>query len=245
MAKIQFGKWLGGGLGWALGGPLGGVLGFALGSAFDAASVTLKDGGRGTYISGGAPQVGDFAASLLVLSAAVMKSDGKILKSELDYVKNFLAQQFGEEHAQQQLLMLKEILKQEIPLHEVCIQIKQYMPHSQRLQIIHYLFGISKADLKYIYSRNDDLETVSYQDARSLILCAVDFAKAIGIAPHSSWNGIPSSFIESHLAYKKKFSFGQDGKPYYFSGPHDYELYNVEEIISKVSEANGHCTVHI
>ena len=146
MAKIQFGKWLGGGLGWALGGPLGGVLGFALGSAFDAASVTVKMDGKTSYISGGAPHVGDFAASLLVLSAAVMKSDGKILNSELDYVKKFLAKQFGETHAQQQLLMLKEILKQEIPLHEVCIQIKQFMPHSERLQIIHYLFGISKAD---------------------------------------------------------------------------------------------------
>lgn len=146
MAQIKFGKWLGGGLGWAFGGPLGGVLGFALGSAFDAASVTVKDGG-GTLSSGGyAPHAGDFAASLLVLSAAVMKSDGKTLKSELEYVKRFLSQQFGEEKAQQQLLLLKEILKQEIPLHDVCIQIKQYMPHSERLQIIHYLFGISKAD---------------------------------------------------------------------------------------------------
>lgn len=147
MAKVKFGKWLGGGLGWALGGPLGGVLGFALGSAFDAASVTVQTNGRTTYSSGRmAPHVGDFAASLLVLSAAVMKSDGKTLKSELDFVRNFLAHQFGEEHAQQQILLLKEILKQDIPLQDVCFQIKQYMPHSERLQIIHYLFGISKAD---------------------------------------------------------------------------------------------------
>lgn len=104
-------------------------------------------------------------------------------------------------------------------------------------------FGISRADLKYIYNRNDDLETISYQNARSLVLGAVNFAQAIGIAPHSSWNGIPSSFIEAHLVYEKKFSFGKDGKPYYFSGPRDHELYNIEEIISKVSEANGHCTV--
>jgi hypothetical protein len=99
-------------------------------------------------------------------------------------------------------------------------------------------FGISKADLKHIYKKNDDLETVSYQDARSLILGAIDFAKAIDIAPHSSWNGIPSSFIEAHLAYEKKFTFGQEGKPYYFSGPYDYERYDVEEIINKVSEAS-------
>ncbi|MGQ0828230.1 MAG: TerB family tellurite resistance protein [Bacteroidota bacterium] len=146
MAKVKFGKWLGGGLGWALGGPLGGVLGFALGSAFDAASVTVKESSS-NYTSGrAAPHIGDFAASLLVLSAAVMKSDGRTLKSELDYVKKFLALQFGESKAQHQILMLKEILKQEIPLHDVCIQIKHFMPHSERLQIIHYLFGISKAD---------------------------------------------------------------------------------------------------
>lgn len=148
MAKVKFGKWLGGGLGWALGGPLGGILGFALGSAFDAASVTVQttDGQSGPSRLKNAAHVGDFAASLLVLSAAVMKSDGKTLKSELDYVKRFLSQQFGEQNAQQQILVLKEILKQEIPLHDVCNQIKHYMPHSERLQIVHYLFGISKAD---------------------------------------------------------------------------------------------------
>src|SRR4051812_29309481 len=98
MAKVKFGKWLGGGLGWALGGPLGGVLGFALGSAFDAASVTVQKSDGTTYRPGRySTHVGDFAASLLVLSAAVMKSDGKILKSELEYVKKFLALQFGEE----------------------------------------------------------------------------------------------------------------------------------------------------
>ncbi|MBN8697237.1 MAG: TerB family tellurite resistance protein [Bacteroidetes bacterium] len=144
MAKIKFGKWLGGTLGWAFGGPLGGVLGFALGSAFDAASVTVKTE-KGAYTQ--TPNhAGDFAASLLVLSAAVMKSDGRTLKSELEYVKKFLVLQFGEAHAQQQILMLKEILNQEIPLRDVCLQIKHFMPHSERIQIVHYLFGISQAD---------------------------------------------------------------------------------------------------
>src|SRR3569832_1383038 len=103
-------------------------------------------------------------------------------------------------------------------------------------------FGISQTDLKYLYSQSDDLETIPYQDARSLILGAIDFAKAIDIAPDPSWQGIPSSFIESHLTYEKKFSFGQEGKPFYISGPHDYERYNVEEIINKISEAKGHFT---
>lgn len=107
-----------------------------------------------------------------------------------------------------------------------------------------FKFGISNANLKYIYNRNDELVTVSYEDARSLILGAIDFAKIVDIGPHSSWRGIPSSFIEAHLAYEKKFSFGQEGVHYYFSGPQDYERYDVEEILRKVSKANGHYTVH-
>jgi len=158
MAKVKFGKWLGGGLGWALGGPLGAILGFSLGSAFDATGV--KDDSKSQQRS--SPHVGDFAASLLVLSAAVMKSDGKTLKSELDYVKKFLVMQFGEYHAQQQIIMLREILNKEIPLHDVCNQIKHYMPHSERLQLIHYLFGIAKADGHVATSEKDIIATIAH-----------------------------------------------------------------------------------
>ena len=159
MAKIKFGKWLGGGLGWALGGPLGGVLGFALGSAFDATSITVQTGSGAS--SAQRTHVGDFTASLLVLSAAVMKSDGRTLKSELDYVRKFLVNQFGEENAQQQILLLKKILEQDIPLHQVCSQIRQYMPHAERIQIVHYLFGISKADGHVHESELRTIHTIS------------------------------------------------------------------------------------
>ena len=63
--------------------------------------------------------------SLLVLVAAVMKADGKVVKSELDYVKQFFVRQFGQESAKQALLMLKDILKQEIPVRDVCLQISR------------------------------------------------------------------------------------------------------------------------
>lgn len=154
MAKIKFGKWLGGGLGWALGGPLGGIIGFALGSAFDGSETLNTENNQRT-------SNGDFAMSLLVLSAAVMKSDGKILKSELDFVKDFFTKQFGRENAAQQILMLKEILKKEIPLFDVCNQIKLHMPHAQRIQIVHYLFGISQADGHVHELELKTIETIS------------------------------------------------------------------------------------
>lgn len=105
--------------------------------------------------------------------------------------------------------------------------------------------GVSNTDLEYIYSKNEDLETISYEDARSLILGAIDFAKSIHIAPRPTWNGIPSNFIEADLPYKKKFSFGHKGKPVYVSGPYDHELYNIEELASKISKAKGHYTILI
>jgi DnaJ like chaperone protein len=140
MAK--FGKWIGGGLGWALGGPIGGIVGFALGSLFDntGQSEQLKSS------SGSKTQPGDFAISLLVLSAAVMKSDGKAMKSELDFIKKFLIAQFGENQAKELLIVLNEIMKKDIPVYDVCIQIRDYMPVSARLQLLHYLYGISMAD---------------------------------------------------------------------------------------------------
>jgi DnaJ like chaperone protein len=96
--------------------------------------------------SGNATHPGDFAISLLVLSAAVMKADGKVLKSELNYVKQFLVQQFGEEKAIELLRVLKDLLEKDIPLASVCQQIGQFMSHPQRLQLMHFLLGIANAD---------------------------------------------------------------------------------------------------
>ncbi|MCF8367910.1 MAG: TerB family tellurite resistance protein [Bacteroidales bacterium] len=150
MAK--YGKWVGLGLGWALGGPIGGILGLVFGSMYDG-----MQGGNYEYTGGAHPygsatsgsrrtQPGDFAASMVVLSAAVMKADGKVLKSELDFVKSFFHQQFGEKLATENMLVLREVLKQEINVQMVAQQIRQYMDHSSRLQLLHFLFGISKAD---------------------------------------------------------------------------------------------------
>ena len=142
----MFGKWLGGGLGWALGGPIGAIIGFGIGSLLDESKVTVKRGSTVRSSSYASATINDFTASLLVLSAAVMKSDGKTMKSELDFVRRFFTQQFGEAKATEDMLLLKEILKKEIPVNDVCMQIKQFMPIASRLQLIHYLYGLSKAD---------------------------------------------------------------------------------------------------
>ena len=138
MAK--YGKWIGGGLGWALMGPLGGVLGFAVGSMFDKSS-SPKRGFSGTTH-------GDFTMSLLVLVAAVMKADGRVMKSELDYVRRYFNQSFGPAASEEAMLYLRDLLNQQIPLQDVSNQIRTRLDHASRLQLLHFLFGVSQADGK-------------------------------------------------------------------------------------------------
>jgi DnaJ like chaperone protein len=139
-----FGKWIGGGLGWVVGGPIGGLLGFLIGSMIDSSTGVTVTGAKGTQTTPGA-----FGISLLVLMAAVMKADGKVVRSELDYVKQFFVRQFGKNSAKEALLMLKDLLKQDIPIKDVCEQIKRNMDYSSRLQLLHLLFNISAADEKF------------------------------------------------------------------------------------------------
>lgn len=154
MAK--FAKWLGGGLGFVVGGPIGGLMGFMVGSFFDEARVQTYSTSTSVGTTPGA-----FGVSLLVLIAAVMKVDGKIVKSELDYVKQFFIRQFGRESAKEALVMLRDLLKQEIPLRDVCSQINRNMDYSSRLQLLHLLFGVAGADEKFHPSEISLIESIS------------------------------------------------------------------------------------
>ena len=151
--KKSYGKWIGGGLGWAFGGPIGGILGFVFGSMFDgmqngayAHNPYQARGGQSHPYAEPQTRRGDFSASLLVLAAAVMKADDRVMKSELEFVRSFFIKQFGLENANESIKLLKEILKQDIRVVDVCLQIRQYMEYSSRLQLLHFLFGISMAD---------------------------------------------------------------------------------------------------
>jgi len=84
--------------------------------------------------------------SLLVLSAAVMKADGVVKKSELEYVRRFFNTNFGVEKSNQLMLVLRELLKKDINVQDVSVQIGRYMDYSSRLQLMHYLFGIAQSD---------------------------------------------------------------------------------------------------
>lgn len=123
-------------LGWAFGGPIGGILGV----------IFAGSGDQSSYKSIKQSQAGDFMVSLLVLFAKVMKADGKLLKSELDYVKSFLKRNLSSKQSTVFIKMFQEILKQDYSTAEVCRQIQKSMDHPSRLELLHVLFGLSASD---------------------------------------------------------------------------------------------------
>ncbi|NCT10521.1 MAG: DnaJ domain-containing protein [Flavobacteriia bacterium] len=149
----NFTKWLGAGLGFTLGGPIGAAIGFAIGSFVDGFSsdeITAEQREYQRKINQKKQyqntQSGDFEISLLVLASIVIKSDGKIDQRELSFVRTQFYGMYGEERAKNAFKIFKEVIKQQVSARQVCLQIREHMPHASRLQLIHFLFGIAKAD---------------------------------------------------------------------------------------------------
>ena len=138
-------KLIWGGLGWVVAGPIGAILGYAYASMNSETNIgQFSSGHQSGYAN--KTRHGDFVISVLVLLAKVMKADGKLLRSELDYVKSFLKQQFGVQQTRELMKVFKEILDQDYPLRDVCKQIQRSMDHPSRLELIHILYGLSAAD---------------------------------------------------------------------------------------------------
>lgn len=139
---------------------LGAIIGFVVGTFIDNYQVTmdrLKKQGFNPKDHQSSEDIfnfyrqqtssNDFPTMLMALSAVVMKADGKVLKVELDYVKDFFARQFGAQFSINHLQTLKKFLNEsEIPLQKICNDIKARLQPEVRLQLIHYLYGIAKAD---------------------------------------------------------------------------------------------------
>jgi len=180
---MSLGKWIAGGVGWAIFGPIGGIVGFLVGSAVEGSSISKITSGRTTE---GPTTRGDFMLSLIVLTAAVMKADGTIKKGELDYVKRYFLQSFGEEAATDGVKMLRDVLKQEIPVADVARQIGQHLDNSSKLQLLHYLFGIANADG---YTHRKEVEMIQL------------ISNYMGVSS-SDFNSIKSMFYnDMHIAY--------------------------------------------
>jgi DnaJ like chaperone protein len=189
------GKWIGGFLGWVALGPIGALLGFWLGSAVDgyidrasqlSGEETYRTQTRTRTTYSASEQRNSFLVSLLVLSAAVIKADGKTLQAELDYVKDFIRRNFGDAAVPEATRMLEQLLRQDVNIYSVGPQIAHYMNYSQRLQLFHYLVQIAMADGHFDKKEKGVLEAIG----ATIGLGQTDYASVISMF-----------YKETHAAY--------------------------------------------
>lgn len=158
------GKWIGGFLGFMAGGPLGALAGVVIGAMFDYGldSVNKPDtrqgaSGGGTYDSNYSyeGQRNSFLFSMLVLVSYVIKADGRIMHSEMEFVRRFLRNNFGERSVGQGEDILKRLFEEyknrgpvsfRNTVADCCAQMAAAMDYSQRLQLLNLLVLVAKAD---------------------------------------------------------------------------------------------------
>jgi DnaJ like chaperone protein len=188
-------------LGWAFGGPIGGILGV----------IFAGSGDQSSYKSIKQSQAGDFMVSLLVLFAKVMKADGKLLKSELDYVKSFLKRNLSSKQSSVFIKMFQEILKQDYSVVEVCGQIQKSMDHPARLELLHVLFGLSASDGEIHFQEVKVINTISgylniskkdYESIKAIFIKDTDSAyKILEIEPGASESEIKKAYRKMAVKY--------------------------------------------
>ena len=200
-------KWIGGFLGWVAWGPIGALIGYLLGKAVDTyidGSHQLPGGdgwerqqeqgsyrrqtGQGPYTQDRSTQSrqgrytadeqrNSFFVSLLVLSSAVIKADGRTHPAEVRTVREFIRTNFGEQAASQAEQILQRLDSQQVNIYSVGGQIAANMNYSQRLQLFQYLVSIATSDGDFSASEKSVLEAI----ASAIRLTSTDAASIIAM----------------------------------------------------------------
>ena len=247
------GKWIGGFLGFITAGPLGALAGFALGSLFDhGLDEVNRDGGNDynnrEYDDAYAGSRGDgsqrayegqrnsFMFSLLVLSSYIITADGKIMHSEMELVRRFLRQNFGEEASQQGNSILLKLFEQQkrigmaeyrTVIQDSCHQIRSNMLYEQRLQLLNFLVMIAQADqvvspeeiaaLKEVaihlgLSEEDVEQMLNLHSGASSTSSLDDAYKVLGIPPTATNDEVKAAYRKMALKHHpdKVAALGED-----------------------------------
>lgn len=147
------GKWIGALFGFVFGhGIFGALSGFCIGSLFDSlfSSLSHSDSNRPETVSHDS-----FLLSLMILAAHVIQVDGRIMHSEMEFVRRFLRNNFGETGLRNGEQMILQIFKQRKQMTDgewndkivrTCRRLSSAMNEEYRLQLLAFLCELVKVD---------------------------------------------------------------------------------------------------
>ena len=225
------GKWIGGFLGFIIGGPIGALAGMALGWMFDESTQTDVSADR--HSADGQAQAdwqqreregqrNSFLFSLLVLASYIIRADGRVMHSEMEVVRRFLRQNFGQLAVSQGEDIMLRLFQQQKQMgmdrfsgtiRQACAQIAAHMDYSQRLQLLNFLVIIAQADGIVVTEEVDALRLVatglgiSATDLDSMLNlnhgCSnLDAAyKVLGIAPTATDDEVKAAYRKMALKH--------------------------------------------
>ena len=190
-------KWIGAAAGWFFAGPIGGIIGYHLGKKFFNKKVNNQKG---------------FEISLLILSSMVIKSDGKVLKTELNYVKQFFTKTFGLQKSNEYFKVFNNLNSR---LRQVCLQINTHVNHSSRLEIIHFLFGIAASDNEIHLKEIETIKRISnymninaydFESIKSMLLAkksadSEKWYKILGVNKNATDSEVKKAYRKMALKY--------------------------------------------
>ena len=170
------------------GGALGALAGVALGALFEYGlkAVNKDEGSRESGFAGGGDaweqaerqryyegQRNSFLFSLLVLASYIIKADGKVMHSEMEFVRSFLRRNFGEAAVEQGNRILLRLFDEQKrmdasrqgafkeTIRQSCVQIAANMDYAGRLQLLNFLVMLAQADGSVPASEVDALKEVA------------------------------------------------------------------------------------
>jgi len=142
-------RWLGAFIGFLLFRWIGAILGYLLGSLLDNTYGGSARGYTGMFRGQDRTRVtpADFELNLLSLASLVIRADGQVNQTELDFVRMYFVQAYGKERANATFRVFNEVVKKrEISGSRIGGLLRQRMRYEARLQVLHFLFSIANAD---------------------------------------------------------------------------------------------------
>lgn len=243
-------RWIGGILGAFAAGPIGALAGYALGSLIenflDGNKVQTEQEAERTrqqrqhhtsndqsWSQQQESQRNGYLFSLMLLSAHIIQADGKIMHSEMEFVRQTIRSTYGEEAVKQANEILLRLFDKRKQLGEAewnhqitlsCRQISRLMTADQRRQLLAFLCEISKADGKvdqieidqlYYLARNLRLSNSDVDQLLHLGGNTIEEAyKVLGVSPDASDDEVKKAYRRMALKYHpdKVASLGDDVK---------------------------------
>lgn len=153
-------KWIGGFLGYMAGGFLGALAGVFIGSVIDSFIDESDDDSDNAYSGGNERQQqqgqrNSFFFSLLVLASYIIKADGKVMHSEMEFTRRFLRENFGDAAMAQGDQILKGLFEEQKrqgatafrnTITQCCFEVRMNTTYETRLQLMDFLIIIAKCD---------------------------------------------------------------------------------------------------